>query len=390
MSTTTATTTTDTAAPTSDPAAPGSGMTAVTTNESPPVDDARVAAFEERLVDVLNDGALCLMLSIGHRTRLLDALAELGTTSIASLAEHAGLDERYVTEWLGAMTTGRVVDHDPDQATYTLPVEHARLLTRATPAENLAVFAQYIPLLAAVEDQIVDCFHHGGGVDYSAYPRFHQVMEEDSGQTVLSALHEHILPLVDGLSDRLERGISVLDVGCGRGRALAELAARYPNSTFAGYDISEDAVAYAREVAARRGLDNVAYHVRDAACLAEVVPAGSADLVTTFDAVHDQADPEAGVRAIRHALAADGVYLAQDIDATSTHHGDLDHPIGPLLYTISCLHCMTVSLARNGAGLGAMWGRKRALELFDRAGFTDVEVHTLDHDPQNAYYVCRP
>ncbi len=112
--------------------------------------------------------------------------------------------------------------------------------------------------------------------------------------------------------------------------------------------------------------------------------------MTTFDAVHDQADPKAMLRGIRHALADDGVYLAQDIDGTSSHHGDRDHVIGPLLYTVSCLHCMTVSLAQDGEGLGAMWGRERALQYFTDAGFSSVEVHTLDHDPQNAYYVCRP
>lgn len=142
--------------------------------------------------------------------------------------------------------------------------------------------------------------------------------------------------------------------------------------------------------AAAHGLGNVSFEVADAARLAEVVDEGSADLVTTFDAVHDQADPDAMVRAIRHALADGGVYLAQDIDGTSTHHGHLDHPIGPLLYTISTLHCMTVSLARDGAGLGAMWGREQAQQLFQAAGFREIEVHSLAHDIQNAYYVCRP
>ncbi len=353
------------------------------------IDETRVAAFEERLVDVLNGGALCLMLSIGHRTGLFDTLADAGPVDIGTLAERAELDERYVTEWLGAMTVGRIVEHDPDAGTYTLPAEHAQLLTRSAP-ENLAVFAQYIPLFGAVEDDIVRCFHEGGGVDYDAFPRFHEVMEEDSAQTVLSALHDHILPLVPGLTDRLAAGIHVIDVGCGRGRALNELAASFPDSTFAGYDISGEAIAYARETAADRGLDNVSFHVQDAARLDEVVDEGGADLVTTFDAVHDQADPAAVVRGIRHAVGDDGVYLAQDIDATSTHHGDIDHPIGPLLYTISCLHCMTVSLAQGGAGLGAMWGRERARDLFEEAGFSEVEIHTLEHDPQNAYYVCRP
>jgi len=354
------------------------------------VDEARLADAEERLVGIINDGALSLMISVGHRAGLFDGLAELGTCDSATLSEHAGLTERYVTEWLGAMTVGRVVEHDPEAGTYRLPAEHAELLADVTGEGNLAAFAQYIPLLGAVEDEIIDRFRNGGGVDYAAYPRFQEVMEQDSAQTVLAALRDDILSLVPGLTDRLERGIRVIDVGCGRGRALNALAGWFPNSTFEGYELSEEAVAYARATAAQRGLDNVTFHVQDAAQLRDVVEAGSVDLATTFDAVHDQADPLAVVGAIRHALADDGVYLAQDIDASSNHHGDLDHPLGPLLYTVSCLHCMTVSIARGGEGLGAMWGRERAQDLFRRAGFARIEIHTLEHDEQNAYYVCRP
>ncbi|SNR59834.1 Ubiquinone/menaquinone biosynthesis C-methylase UbiE [Haloechinothrix alba] len=345
---------------------------------------------EERLVDILNHGALSLMLSVGHRTGLLDAMAETGPAGIGALAEHAGLDERYVTEWLGAMTVGAIVEHDPDTGTYTLPAGHAQLLTRVSGGDNLAAFAQYIPLLGGVEDRIVECFRRGGGVDYAEFGRFHEVMEEDSAQTVLSALYDHILPLVPGLTERLAEGIRVIDVGCGRGRALNALASWFPRSTFVGYDLSAEAIAYARDTAAERGLGNVSFSVEDAARLAEIEMPGSADMVTTFDAVHDQADPAAVVRGIRHALADDGVYLAQDIDASSTHHGDREHPLGPLLYTLSCLHCMTVSLARGGTGLGAMWGRQRARELFESAGFTDIRIRTLEHDPQNAYYICLP
>jgi SAM-dependent methyltransferase len=373
-----------TTTPPTTPTVTGTGAT-----DTVPFDEARRAAFEDRLVDVLNGASLGLMISVGHRTGLFDAMAELGPSTPAALADHAGLRERYVTEWLGAMTAGRVVDHDPVAKTYLLPPEHVPPLTRASDAENLAVYLQYIPLLGAVEDEIVRCFREGGGVDYAAYPRFHDIMEEESVQTVLAALPD-ILGLVPGLTDRLERGIHAIDVGCGRGRALLELASWYPNSTFVGYDLSEDAVRYATELAAARGLDNVRFEARDAARLEEALAPDSVDAAFTFDAVHDQADPDAAVRGIRHALRGDGVYVAQDIDATSSHHGDLDHPLGPYLYTISTLHCMTVSLARDGRGLGAMWGRERAQELFRAAGFGEVAVETLPHDEQNAYFVSRP
>jgi hypothetical protein len=130
--------------------------------------------------------------------------------------------------------------------------------------------------------------------------------------------------------------------------------------------------------------------VQDAATLADTVAPGSFDLVTTFDAVHDQAEPMAVLSGIRRALADDGVYLAQDIKGSGHHHGDTEHPIGPLLYTLSCMHCMTVSLSRGGPGLGAMWGREQAIAHFRAAGFRSVEVHELAHDVQNYWYVCRP
>ena len=133
--------------------------------------------------------------------------------------------------------------------------EHAAFLTRAAAADNLAVFAQYIPLLGAVEDDIVACFKNGGGVPYARFPRFHEVMAEDSGQSVLSSLESHILPLVPGLAARLAAGLRALDVGCGRGRILHRLATLFPASRFTGIDLSADAINYARAEAARHVLE---------------------------------------------------------------------------------------------------------------------------------------
>jgi len=353
-------------------------------------DETRAAAFEDRLVEVLNAGALALMISIGHRTGLFDAMATMPPASSAEIADEATMHERYVREWLGAMVTADVVDYDPASRTYRLPPEHAAHLSRAAEPANLAVSAQFIPLLGSVEDEIVSCFKDGGGVPYSRFARFHEVMAEDSGQTVLPALRDHILPLVPDLTNRLESGIRVLDVGCGRGRALNLLAGWFPNSRFVGFDLSEAAIEHGRQEATRAGHDNVTFSARDLSDFDCQADREAFDLVFTFDAVHDQANPGGVLRGIRQSLGPDGVYIAQDINGSSDVHLNREHPIGTLLYTISCMHCMTVSLAQNGEGLGAMWGREKAEALMSEAGFRSIEVYELPHDFQNNYYVCRP
>ena len=363
----------------------------IMTSEDADFSAAKAAAFEERFVDVLNGGAICLMTSVGHRTGLFDAMADGVPGTSTEIAARAGLNERYVREWLGAMVASSIVECDGEAGTFRLPAEHAACLTRAAAPNNLAVFAQYIPELGSVENDIVACFKHGGGVPYARFNRFHEVMAEDSGQSVLPALREHILPLAPELIERLEAGIAVLDLGCGRGKAISQLAEWFPNSSFTGYDLSAEAVAWAIAHAEEKGLRNLTFEVRDLGTFDRDADAAAFDFVTTFDAVHDQGNPRAMVLGIRRTLKPGGVYLAQDINGSSHVHENCDHPIGPLLYTISCMHCMTVSLAQDGGeGLGAMWGRQKAVEIFTDAGFATVEVNELDHDIQNFYYVCRP
>ena len=330
------------------------------------------------------------MTSVGHRAGLFDALAELDAATSPELATAAGLNERYVREWLGAMATGRIVEIDPETGRYSLPAEHAAWLTRAASPDNLAVEAQWIPTLSLVEDDILDCFANGGGVPYERFARFHEVMAEESAQTVLSVLFSHILPLVPGMAERLEGGASLLDLGCGRGRALLLLGERFPASTFLGYDLSADAIAFASAQARDRDLANVRFEQRDLSTFDGDADSEAFDYVTTFDAVHDQAKPLALLKGIRRTLRPEGVYLMQDIQGSSHVHENLDHPGAPLLYMISCMHCMTVSLAQGGDGLGAMWGEEKARELLAEAGFSSIDVHLLEHDPFNAYFVVHP
>lgn len=344
------------------------------------------APFEGRLLATLNSGATALMISVGHRTRLFDAMDGMAPSTPEEIAEKAHLNERYVREWLGAMTCAGIVEVDSAGERFRLPEAHAASLTRRAGAANLAPYTQYVSTLGYVESKVVRSFVEGGGVGHHEFERFHEVMAEDSGQTVLSSLFDVILPLVPGLEGRLAEGIDVLDVGCGKGLALIELAKAYPRSRFVGVDLCEAPLLEARALAKQKGLSNVEFVVQDAELLAD---RERFDFITTFDAVHDQARPDRVLSNIHRALKPGGIYLMQDIDASTNVAENLDHPLGAFLYTVSTMHCMTVSLARGGMGLGTMWGRQRARLLLREAGFADAVEHTLPHDPQNRYFVLQ-
>lgn len=309
------------------------------------------------------------MISVGHRTSLFDAMAQMSPARREDIARSAGLNERYVREWLAAMVTARIVDYDADKRTYYLPREHAALLTQAAAPNNFAVFAQYISVMGAVEDQVVAAFTHGSGVPYSAYTRFHAVMAEDSGKTIVAALHDYIILLVGGLKERLIEGIDVLDIGCGSDRAMNFLAASFPDSLFTGYDISEERIAEAQTESEERGLTNINFEVKDFAELDEL---SRYDLITAFDAIHDQPKPTTVLQNIHSALRHGATFLMQDVVGSSHLHKNLDHPTAPFLYKISCMHCMSVSLAAGGSGLGAMWGKETVLNMLAETDFSNV------------------
>ena len=351
------------------------------------LDRARAEAFADSLLTGLNHGALCLMLSVGHRTGLFDVMGQSPPSTSDELATRAGLNERYVREWLGAMTTARIVEVDPTTLRFSLPPEHACFLTRAAAGDNMAVFAQYVAMMGAVEDEIVECFGAGGGIPYSKFSRFQEVMEEDSGQTVLPSLDTHILPIVPGLTDRLTKGARMLDVGCGRGRIVNKLAGLYPRSRFVGIDLSSEAISYAREDASKAGHKNCEFVATDLSHFDHTAEPESFDFITTFDAIHDQAEPLRVLKGIHRALRPDGVYLMQEISGTSHVYEDIGHPLGTFLYAISCMHCVTVSLAQDGEGLGAMWGEEKAREYLQKAGFGSIETRRLAHDIQNNWFV---
>jgi SAM-dependent methyltransferase len=337
------------------------------------------------MVGILNNAGLALMTSIGHQTGLFDTMATLPPSTSEQIAEAAGLNERYVREWLGAMVTGGIVEIDPERQTYRLPPERAACLTRAAGPDNVATPMLFIALLGKVEDQIVDSFRRGGGVPYSAYSEFHRLMAENSAQVHDTRLIEGILPLVPGLVERLQAGSTVADIGCGQGHAINLMARAFPNSRFTGYDFSDAALDVARAEAKAWGLTNATFVTQD---VAKLDVEDAFDTIVVFDAIHDQAQPRTVLKNIYRALKPNGTFLMVDVKGSSSVVNNLDHPLAPFIYTVSTMHCMTVSLALEGEGLGAMWGEETARTLLAEAGFALQDVKQVEGDIINSYYIA--
>jgi SAM-dependent methyltransferase len=349
------------------------------------VEPADPDATVERLLQVLDDGAACVLASIGHEVGLFDTLAALPPATSAQVADAAGLDERYVREWLGGMTTARFVRYAPEDRTYELSPDHAPFLTGDSP-DNLARMTRYITMMGQVSSLVAEKFRTGGGLSYDDYPGFHDLQAAESAAVNDASLLDTIIP-VAGETERLQQGIDVADVGCGEGHAVNLLARAYPRSTFVGYDFSDEALRAARAEAAAWGLGNARFETLD---VADLDAQSAYDLVLTFDAVHDQAQPGRVLANLRRALRPGGTYLMVDIKASSNLEENLELPWATFLHAISTTHCMSVSLGQGGVGLGTVWGVQTMERMLHEAGFSDVVVHDLEEDPFNAYVVARP
>lgn len=356
-----------------------------TTLTTQTVDQAAAEQFAGRIVGVLDNASLALLLSLGHRTGLLDTLGELDRPATSTdVARAAALDERYVRELLGGLVVAEVLTYDAANRTYRLPPEHAATLTTAAGPDNLAFFTQYVGLMGTIEPEIARVFREGGGVPYEQYATFQPLQRAETARVYDAALVQAILPLASGVIDRLQAGIDVLDVGTGGGHAINVMARAFPNSRFVGVDISTEGIGLARAEAESWGLSNATFQVADAAEFT-----GTYDLITAFDTIHDQARPTQVLAAIAGALADDGVFLMGDIEFSSKLEENVGNPFAPTVFAFSVFHCLTVSLAYGGEGLGTAWGRQLARQKLTEAGFTDISATYVEGDPLNVYFVAR-
>jgi len=348
------------------------------------MDRERVAAFLDRFVGYASGATTMALLAVAERSGLLAWLAENGSGTADEIAQGAGLDARYVREILSGLAAAGALDWDPGAGTFTLPPEHALFLADEDSPYCMGTWIDMVPTLMAQIEGVTTATREGGGVAFvDLGDDIVRGIDRGSTPSQRAFLVERWLPAIPGLVDRMSDGIRVADVGCGTGTAAALMASAFPSSQVTGFDVSAASLEIARERADATNLEFV-----EAA--AESIPVEPPfDLITSFDVIHDLAEPSAGLARIREALSEDGQYLMMEPNAGS-HLEDNLHDRGALLYGVSTLHCMTQSLAVGGAGLGAAWGRELAEEYAREAGFGSFTPLEAITNKFSAFYLLTP
>lgn len=358
-------------------------------------DDKSIA---ERVADDIGGAFTVGLAYIGDKLGLFAALAALGPASSGALAQETGLDERYVREWCNAMVASRYIEHDPEARGYFItPEQSAALVDEGGPAFVGGAFQFALPSLL-LAPQLIEVFKRGGGIPFAelaaeipaAIDRMHRPWFDH-------LLVQQWLPGVPGLVEALERGIAVLDVGCGVGRSTVALGRAYPKSSILGIDLHGPSIGQARSLAREAGLPNVRFSVRpmeetkagNEADAGALRPFGPFDLIVAIDCVHDMVAPIESLRAMGQGLSDRGrIFWSEPIGSAEPMENR--HPQGKLRANLSPFHCLTVSLSSGGAGLGTIIGEAGARELAAQAGFTSFEKLAIASATQQFFLLTAP
>jgi SAM-dependent methyltransferase len=349
------------------------------------MDRDRIDAFLDRFVGYASGATTMGLLSIADRIGLLAWMGDHQTGTVEEIAAGADIDERYTREILSGLAASGAIDYDPESRAFTMSPEHALFLADQNSPYFMGGWYDMIPAVMTQIDAVAEAAKDGGGVPF---PDFGDGMirgiDRGNSPSQRVFLVRRWLPAVPELVERLEAGLRVADVGCGTGTAAIAMAQAFPASQVFGFDVSDESLDVARSRAVE--VPNVEF-VRHGA---EDIPVDPGfELVTTFDVIHDLADPMAGLVRIRAALRPDGQYLMMEPNASSYLENNLNNRAA-MLYGVSALHCMTQSLAIGGEGLGAAWGREMAEDYAREAGFSGFQPLEDITNKFSAFYLLTP
>ena len=350
----------------------------------PAIDEAKVEAFMEKAIGNFSGTFTTVQCVLGDRLGLFKDLAENGPATPENLAARAGINERYAEEWLRAMAAAGYLEHDRTSGRFSLPPEHALVLAQEGSPMFFGGGFQMVPNLVSILDHLTEAFRKGGGVKQDDYPDdFWTGLQRFTSGWFENFLLQQWIPSMPDVEKKLEQGARYADVGCGAGLAILKLAEAFPKSQFVGYDISKPQVKLAKSNAKEAGLDNVSFEQKD---VVKGLPERY-DVISTYDVVHDAADPLGLLKGIRQGLADDGIYILLDINCADDP-AENEGPLAAMFYGFSVTYCMTTSLANDGAGLGTCGlPEAKARELCEKAGFSSLRRIEMENPFNNLYEV---
>jgi SAM-dependent methyltransferase len=331
------------------------------------VDEARLHEFLGQAVTDMGAALNGVLVMLGDRLGLWQALHGAGPLRTAQIAERSGVRERYVREWAAAQAASGYLEYDAEADTFELPPEQA--LAFADEGSPVYLLGGYSLVSSTYKDRerIAERFRDGDGFGWHEHDaELFRGTEQFFRPGYRAHLVPEWIPALDGVTEKLQRGGRVADVGCGHGVSSVLIAQAFPHAQVRGFDYHEASIERARELAAEEGAGNARFEV----AAGKDFPGGDYDLVCFFDCLHDMGDPVGVMRHVREALDEDGtVMLVEPFAADSL--GENLNPVGRMYYAASTLICTPSSLNQEVAlGLGAQAGEQRLAEVAAEAGFS--------------------
>jgi SAM-dependent methyltransferase len=356
------------------------------TTTARPVDPARVEEMLGRFTTDFGAALSFPLVLVGEQLGFFTAMADGEPVTADELAARTGADGRHLQEWLSAMAAGGYVTFDAQAGRFHLEPEQALVLAgEQGPA--------YIPGAFHVAASVVRDLPHvtetirtGGGMGWHEHDHslFHGT-ERFFRPGYATHLVAEWIPALDGVSEKLERGGRVADIGCGHGASTILMAQAYPKSHFVGSDYHEGSIEHARRGADRAGVGD---RVRFETAGAQSFGGSGYDLVCIFDALHDMGDPVGAATHVREALADDGTWMIVEPNAGDRLEDNLN-PVGRVFYSASTAICTPNAVSQDGGwALGAQAGEARLRDVLEEAGFR--RVRRAAETPFNLVLEARP
>lgn len=356
-------------------------------NTSALIEPERLETFVQEVAGHVAAAAGLAMFELGERLGLYRALAGAGPTTASQLAKRTGCDERLVTEWLLSQAAAGYLGYDESTDTFELGTEESVVLAADDSPAFFGGAAQIIRSIFLDGDRLAAAFKGDGGL---AWDQHHECLfagtDRFFGHTYRHFLVPEWIPKIEGLADTLADGGQVLEVGCGSGIALVEMATAFPEASFVGVDAHPLAIERAQDRAAMAGVSGrVSFEVGLAH---ETAPGGQFDAVFFIEALHDMGDPDAAIRQAGSNLAEDGIIVAVEINASDTRSEQIADPMAAMQFAASTALCTPGALSQHGPrALGNQVGVARWRQIFGENGFPTLE--DLDRTPNMMVLVAR-